>query len=213
MSCRKAAQVPRTAAYFEDRIRQARSVYIELLAIDPNDASGRVARVKEIYYALLGAAEAENLAPRVPPAIRDPMGEELGRHGGSVQQFVEDLLSGLLQRRGEEILLDRRDEDAVLKWAAREAVDAHMAAGRQALIDHLSSIIPREAGETYLDYRARLSRRRYTWRPGLAERMIDAEMLSRTASARPRSAERPSPATSRKRPGPTGRSPGTRSAT
>jgi hypothetical protein len=179
----------------------ARRVWRECAAIDPDDASGRVARLHEVYHRLFWAASVG--VSRVDPGSRRAgPGPKMGTGGQDPRYrhypavFPEVTLTS---REAAAILLDHY-----------EYVDEHLIDARRTFLDYLATVIPRVPGEAIPAYRARLARRRELWREGVSEAVTMGRqpLTSLEPAVRPRPGRARSPGIPGTRTERTGRTPG-----
>lgn len=205
------AQRPRreihgTCEEIHDRVRRAREIYLDARALDPNDITGKVRRAEELYEQVCDWAD--RLTGALPLKRREtPTGPWQPPEGNPLRPMMG--LVGLIPPLSETAVIDPQEEDVMIRRNWRRTMDAHAAGLRQWTLDRLATSIPREPGEAFVEYRARLLRRRRTWRPGADEELVNRRS---SPSAPPRQGPSGSPRTRRTRTGPTGRTRAPRSS-
>lgn len=152
-------------------VSHARGAYLRALGADPNDASGKVARAREIYRIIASEAEHRAGITNVDAVHRS---QKRKARQGAAWDFLRTLWAGIPgTARKEEEYLELREEEALVRGEWIDWVRTHRSAAHNATIDHLASVIPSQPGESWGTYRDRLERLRLSWQEGAAERVVN----------------------------------------
>jgi hypothetical protein len=163
-------------------VAKYRGLYLACLGTIPNDTSGRVERMHEGAEAIAREADRRRL-------VREAAETEAGwekirsaRHGVAYD-IANRIWHGLPKTAEPDLFYPEFDHEAeVTKGEWVEWVANHKKAGEDSMIDHLESIIPRDEGEPHADYRARLMRRRESWRTETDEVVVNRALRLREAA-------------------------------
>ena len=147
----------------EGTVARARGLHLRILGADPTDTTGYVARSRQI--ALIVSREAERRRVARDAAETDAKWDEIRRERAwPGKDVLTTIWYGLPFSGDRDILFPELDHEQELtrgEWF--EWVWLHKTAGEKSMIDHTASMIPPEPGETYIEWRARLTRRRRRW--------------------------------------------------
>ena len=161
-----------------DIFGRARSLYRMCASIDPDDSTGQVNLVHELYRRIFRLVATGS--SRLPPPNGHP------HLVAKVSGFLEWVpgVRGFLPKPPYEVPL-RDEEIAAYRFSCFETVDEHLIAERRAIIDLLADAIRRRPDETYAEHRARISRRMELWKEGVSEAVTMTAPLTPAATDAP----------------------------
>jgi len=168
-----------------DAVVRARGIYLRALGKDPTDPTGKVARMREKAEAIAREAERRRIE-RDAIATQLKWEAEKAANHGRLWHLGRNIWYGIpLTGAPEVIYPELPDEDALTRGEWYDWVQTHKAAGREAMIDHLASLIPPKAGETYQEWRERLKARRRSWNVDTNEAVVNRALRREGRPATP----------------------------